>query len=175
MISHFTLSDWDIEMAYSNLRDKMTERDENQIKREMRNAIGGGGGVLAEEKRYYRARNRWTNWWFSGLHHWVMPSVRTEVLSHNLIWELNAQQQKKTPANTQNTSRLGKHLHQSDNACAEFRKTLQIQNTANTKTLQVAQMTAETVEIVSGDSWDMFVVARGWLFVSGVGKCAKGA
>lgn len=43
MISHFTLSDWDIDMAYRNLRDKMIERDENQIKREMRNAVGGGG------------------------------------------------------------------------------------------------------------------------------------
>lgn len=89
MISHFTLSDWDIDMAYRNLRDKMIERDENQIKREMRNAVGGVGGLKegvqgCERKRYYRARNRWTNWWFSGLLHWVMPSVRTEVLPHNL-------------------------------------------------------------------------------------------
>lgn len=28
-------------------------------------------------------RNRWTNWWFSGLHHWVTLYVRTVVLSCN--------------------------------------------------------------------------------------------
>lgn len=48
---------------------------------------------LAEQvygwKRNYIARNRWTNWWFSGLHHWVMLFVRTEVLSHNLASPLN--------------------------------------------------------------------------------------
>ncbi len=38
----FTLSDWDKEMEYRNLRDKMIERDESQIKREMRKAMEGG-------------------------------------------------------------------------------------------------------------------------------------
>lgn len=32
MIPHFVLDDWDIEIAYRNLRDSMIERDESQIK-----------------------------------------------------------------------------------------------------------------------------------------------
>jgi len=49
-------------------------------------------GGLAERKsvgvwkreREHMARKRWTNWWFSGLHHWVMLSVRTEAFTHKL-------------------------------------------------------------------------------------------